>query len=71
MKLTLEQINKLDKDRLTTEEIMYLKLRVFFSVDEIAKYNGLSRQWVSKIIKGAMEKVGEQLRETVWHYLQS
>jgi transcriptional regulator len=65
MKLTLEQINKLDKDRLTTEEIMYLKLRVFFSVDEIAKYNGLSRQWVSKIIKGAMEKVGEQLRETV------
>lgn len=60
-KLSLEQIEQLDKNRLTETEIMFLKLRTTMTLQEIADTVGLTRQWVAKIVQGAMGKIKDEI----------
>ena len=59
-KLTFDEIKEIDKNQLSDREIVYLKLYVELTLEEIALVTDTSKQYISQTIKGAMKKIEAQ-----------
>lgn len=62
MKLTLDQINRLDAQQLTPQELLTLKLAINLDPPDIANLLMISRQRVHVILNSAHAKVDHQWR---------